>query len=160
MRTADDGYIGRMSTEDAAAPAGDPAVSAEAGPPAEAGAPAEEPAVADEAGAAAEPVAPEEAASPVETARSAPASGTGVRRIGRAGSYSKGIARRQEILDRAIGVFRERGADGTSLRRIAGAIGVSHGALLHYFSSREELLVAVYEHAERRRDLEIGRAHV
>jgi len=70
------------------------------------------------------------------------------RRIGRAGSYSKGIARRQEILDRAIEVFRERGADGTSLRRIAESIGVSHGALLHYFSSREELLVAVYEHAE------------
>ena len=75
-------------------------------------------------------------------------------RIGRAGSYSKGIARRQEILDRAIEVFRDRGADGTSLRRIAEAIGVSHGALLHYFSSREELLVAVYEHAERRRDLD------
>jgi len=77
-------------------------------------------------------------------------------RIGRAGSYSKGIARRQEILDRAIEVFRQRGADGTSLRRIAEAIGVSHGALLHYFSSREELLVAVYEHAEYRRDLEGG----
>lgn len=76
------------------------------------------------------------------------------RRIGRAGSYSKGIARRREILDRAIEVFRERGADGTSLRRIAETIGVSHGALLHYFSSREELLVAVYEHAERRRDLD------
>ena len=76
------------------------------------------------------------------------------RGIGRPGSYSKGIARRQEILDRAIEVFRDRGADGTSLRRIAEAIGISHGALLHYFSSREELLVAVYEHAERRRDLD------
>jgi len=72
--------------------------------------------------------------------------------IGRPGSYSKGVARRQEILDRAIEVFQERGADGTSLRRIAGAIGVSHAALLHYFDSREQLLVAVYEHAEKRRD--------
>ncbi len=45
------------------------------------------------------------------------------------------MARRQEILDRAIEVFRERGADGTSLRRIAEAIGVSHAALLHYFDS-------------------------
>ncbi|WP_193103872.1 TetR/AcrR family transcriptional regulator [Brachybacterium sp. FME24] len=72
--------------------------------------------------------------------------------IGRAGSYSKGVARRQEILDRAIEVFRERGADGTSLRRIATAIGVSHAALLHYFDSREQLLVAVYEHAESKRD--------
>ena len=72
--------------------------------------------------------------------------------VGRAGSYSKGVARRQEILDRAIEVFRERGADGTSLRRIATAIGVSHAALLHYFDSREQLLVAVYEHAESQRD--------
>ncbi|MGO3885453.1 MAG: TetR/AcrR family transcriptional regulator [Mycetocola sp.] len=72
--------------------------------------------------------------------------------IGRSGSYAKGVARRREILDRAIEVFTERGADGTSLRRIAQALGVSHAALLHYFDSREQLLVAVYEHAETRRD--------
>lgn len=66
--------------------------------------------------------------------------------IGRRGSYAKGVARRNEILDRAIEVFRERGADGTSLRSIAAAIGVSHAALLHYFDSREQLLIAVYAH--------------
>ena len=66
--------------------------------------------------------------------------------IGRRGSYAKGVARRTEILDRAIEVFRERGADGTSLRSIAAAIGVSHAALLHYFDSREQLLIAVYAH--------------
>ncbi|MGO2933924.1 TetR/AcrR family transcriptional regulator [Microbacterium sp.] len=71
--------------------------------------------------------------------------------IGRRGAHAKGVARRQEILDRAIDVFRERGADGTSLRRIAEAIGVSHAALLHYFDSREQLLVAVYAHAETQR---------
>ncbi|HCJ48976.1 MAG TPA: TetR family transcriptional regulator [Microbacterium sp.] len=72
--------------------------------------------------------------------------------IGRRGSQPKGVARRQEILDRAIEVFRARGADGTSLRKIAEEIGVSHAALLHYFDSREQLLVAVYAHAEARRD--------
>ncbi len=72
--------------------------------------------------------------------------------IGRQGSYPKGVARRQEILDRAIEVFTERGAYGTSLRSIAQAIGVSHAALLHYFDSREQLLLAVYEHAELKRD--------
>ena len=72
--------------------------------------------------------------------------------IGRRGLQPKGVARRQEILDRAIEVFRERGADGTSLRRIAEAIGVSHAALLHYFDSREQLLVAVYAHAEIQRN--------
>ena len=72
--------------------------------------------------------------------------------IGRAGSYEKGVARRQEILDRAVEVFRERGAAGTSLRSIAQLIGVSHAALLHYFDSREQLLVALYERAESQRD--------
>ncbi|SLN05276.1 regulatory protein, TetR [Corynebacterium xerosis] len=71
--------------------------------------------------------------------------------IGRRGSYTKGVARRQEILDRALEVFRERGPQGTSLRRVAEEMGVSHGALLHYFSSREQLLLAVYEHTETHR---------
>lgn len=72
-------------------------------------------------------------------------------RLGRSGAYSKGVARRQEILDRAIDVFAERGAEGASLRSIARALGVSHAALLHYFDSREQLLVAVYDHANKRR---------
>lgn len=72
--------------------------------------------------------------------------------LGREGLQPKGVARRREILDRAIDVFRERGADGTSLRRIAEALGVSHAALLHYFDSREQLLVAVYAHAESQRE--------
>jgi len=61
------------------------------------------------------------------------------------GAYAKGIARRQEILDRAIEVFAKRGADRTSLRAIAREVGVTHAALTHYFGSLEELLVAVYE---------------
>lgn len=61
------------------------------------------------------------------------------------GAYAKGIARRQEILDRAIEVFAERGSDRTSLRSIAREVGVTHAALTHYFGSLEELLVAVYE---------------
>jgi len=70
------------------------------------------------------------------------------------GSYAKGLARRQEILDRAIEVFARRGSEGTSLRSIAQEIGVSHAALTHYFSSREQLLVEVYREAERREDVQ------
>lgn len=66
-------------------------------------------------------------------------------------SYAKGVARRQQILDRAIEVFADKGAEGTSLRAIALKIGVSHAALLHYFGSREELLVEVLREGERRR---------
>ena len=68
----------------------------------------------------------------------------------RAPRSPKGIARRQQILDRAIEVFAEKGADGTSLRAIAEAIGVSHGALLHYFRSRETLLIEVLAENEHR----------
>jgi len=63
--------------------------------------------------------------------------------------YPKGVARRQEILDRTIEVFATNGAERTSLRAIAEAIGVSHAALLHYFASREELLVEVLREDER-----------
>lgn len=72
----------------------------------------------------------------------------------RPGSYAKGVARRQQILDRAIEVFADKGAEGTSLRAIAEKIGVSHAALLHYFGSREELLVEVLREGERRRHIE------
>ncbi|MFC0198491.1 TetR/AcrR family transcriptional regulator [Microbacterium arthrosphaerae] len=68
------------------------------------------------------------------------------------GSYAKGVARRQEILDRAIEVFARRGSDRTSLRAIAEEVGVTHAALKHYFGSLEELLVAVYRESEARGD--------
>lgn len=60
------------------------------------------------------------------------------------GGYAKGDARKQQILDRAIEVFAQRGANKTSLRAIAEAVGVTHGTLIHHFGSLEELLVAVY----------------
>ena len=66
------------------------------------------------------------------------------------GTYAKGIARRQEILDRAIEVFAQRGGQRTSLRAIAQEVGVTHAALTHYFGSLDELLVAVYREAAAR----------
>ena len=80
-----------------------------------------------------------------------PAHDDGTVSAGAPRSYAKGVARRQEILDRAIEVFADKGAEGTSLRAIGEKIGVSHAALLHYFGSREELLVEVLREGERRR---------
>lgn len=71
--------------------------------------------------------------------------GTGTR-----GPYAKGVQRRREILDRTLDIVATRGIDGTSLRAIGEAIGVSHAALRHYFDSREALLVEVL----RERDAE------
>ena len=59
--------------------------------------------------------------------------------------YAKGIARREQILDRAIEVFARRGSARTSLRAIAREVGVTHAALSHHFGSLEALLVAVCE---------------
>ncbi|HQD97934.1 MAG TPA: TetR/AcrR family transcriptional regulator [Propionicimonas sp.] len=60
------------------------------------------------------------------------------------GRYPKGVARRRQILEMAIAQFADRGVDAASLRSIGEAIGVSHTALRHYFSSRDELLIEVY----------------
>jgi AcrR family transcriptional regulator len=65
-------------------------------------------------------------------------------------SYPKGVRRRQQILDSLITLLAQRGGDRTSLRTVGEAIGVSHTALRHYFSSRDELLVEAYRAHESR----------
>jgi AcrR family transcriptional regulator len=65
-------------------------------------------------------------------------------------SYPKGVRRRQQILDSAITLLAQRGVDRASLRTIGEAIGMSHTALRHYFSSRDELLVEAYRAHEAR----------
>ena len=69
-------------------------------------------------------------------------------------SYPKGVRRRQQILDSAITLLAQRGVDRASLRTVGEAIGVSHAALRHYFSSRDELLVEAYRAHEARADEE------
>lgn len=64
------------------------------------------------------------------------------------GIYAKGVARRQEILDRAILVLAREGAQRTSLRAIGQEVSVTHAALKHYFGSLDELLVAVHKQRE------------
>lgn len=61
------------------------------------------------------------------------------------GSYAKGLARRQQILDCAMEVIARRGANYTSLRAIAREIGVTHAALTHHFETLDSLLVEVYK---------------
>ena len=65
-------------------------------------------------------------------------------------SYPKGVRRRQQILDSVIALLAQRGVDRASLRTVGEAIGVSHSALRHYFSSRDELLVEAYRTHEAR----------
>lgn len=72
---------------------------------------------------------------------------------GQRGSYAKGVAKREAILDAALPVFGQSGFHGASLREIARQCGVSHQSLQHYFSTKEDLLLAVL----RRRDERLQR---
>src|SRR5689334_2818127 len=59
------------------------------------------------------------------------------------GPYAKTEARRAEILRTALDSFAERGFQGSSLREIADAVGLSAAGILHHFSTKEALLAAV-----------------
>ncbi len=59
------------------------------------------------------------------------------------GSYAKGRAKREEILERALEVIAREGYGGASIKELADAVGLSQAGLLHYFDSKEELFTEV-----------------
>ncbi len=59
------------------------------------------------------------------------------------GPYAKGVQKRDEILSAALDVIAEHGYSRASLRELADAVGLSQAGVLHYFSSKEELLADV-----------------
>ncbi|MFI5839924.1 TetR family transcriptional regulator [Catenuloplanes sp. NPDC051500] len=61
------------------------------------------------------------------------------------GSYRKGVAKRAEILRRAVVVFADSGYRGGSLKEIADGVGLTQAGLLHHFSSKEQLLAEVLD---------------
>lgn len=67
-----------------------------------------------------------------------------------AGRSPKGAAKHQAILDAALAVFGEVGLHGASLREIASRVGVSHQSLMHYFPTKNELLMAVLQRRDER----------
>lgn len=64
-------------------------------------------------------------------------------RQGRRGSYAKGIAKREEILERALDVIAREGFRGASIKVLAESVGLSQAGLLHYFDSKEELFTEI-----------------
>ncbi|HEY1831907.1 MAG TPA: TetR/AcrR family transcriptional regulator [Acidimicrobiales bacterium] len=57
--------------------------------------------------------------------------------------YAVGIKRREEILDAAQQLFAVQGFRGAALADIAAEVGLTLAGLLHYFTSKEDLLSAV-----------------
>jgi len=54
-------------------------------------------------------------------------------------------ARREQILETALGLFAERGFDATSTRQIAKEVGIAEGLIFHYFPTKASLLTAILE---------------
>ena len=59
-------------------------------------------------------------------------------------------ARRQEILDGARACFARYGYEGATVRRLEQTIGLSRGAIFHYFRDKEALFLALAEQDARR----------
>lgn len=64
-------------------------------------------------------------------------------------STPKAEETRARILAAALGLFRERGFDETTMRDIASAAEVAIGAAYYYFESKEALVMAFYGEASQ-----------
>lgn len=69
-----------------------------------------------------------------------------------------GESRREALLDAAAEMFAAKGYDGTSIRDIAGAVGMLPGSLYYHFKSKEDLLIAVYRKGVARFEAAIDEA--
>src|SRR5882724_8948830 len=65
------------------------------------------------------------------------------------GPYAKGLARRAKILAAALDAYATSGPQGPSLRSIADSVGLTEAGVLHYFDSKDELLVEVLAARDR-----------
>ncbi|MCD1571478.1 TetR/AcrR family transcriptional regulator [Agromyces mediolanus] len=80
--------------------------------------------------------------------------GSPARPRGARGSYAKGQAKRQEIVDAALVVFGRSGYHSGSLREIAKRVNLTPAGLMHHFSGKEELFTEVL----RQRDAHVQAA--
>lgn len=64
-------------------------------------------------------------------------------------SLSKGERTAQRLLDAAERLFGERGFEGTTLRDVAGAVGIREPGIYNHFANKEALYCAVLERGLR-----------
>jgi AcrR family transcriptional regulator len=86
----------------------------------------------------------------VDLPRIAAADGPAAPRASRRGPYGKSASTREAILRAASGALQTYGYRGASLRKIGALAGIDQSSIMHYFSSKEDLILAVVQEAEIR----------
>lgn len=66
-----------------------------------------------------------------------------------AGTQTQRTDRRMALVEAAFGAIATRGLEGLRLRDVAAEAGIDHSTLHHYFVSKQQLVLAVVEHATR-----------
>jgi AcrR family transcriptional regulator len=61
---------------------------------------------------------------------------------------ARGLARQDQILDVAFELFATNGVRSTTLAAVAQRVGMSEAGVLHHFTSKDELLLAVLARAD------------
>ena len=72
------------------------------------------------------------------------------RPVVRRGSYAKGQAKQQQIVDAALIVFGRSGFHSGSLREIAKRVELTPAGLMHHFASKEELFTEVLRQRDQK----------
>jgi AcrR family transcriptional regulator len=63
--------------------------------------------------------------------------------------------RRNQLLDIGLALFAERGFENVSIKDVATQAEVSSGLIYHYFRSKDELLVAIFQRDNPLPDIEV-----
>ena len=68
------------------------------------------------------------------------------------GRNSKSTIRRREIMESCYQVIAEKGLEGATLKQIGKEMGVSPSLLMHYFASKEEMILALVDFMVQKMD--------
>ena len=74
------------------------------------------------------------------------------------GRKSKSAIRRQEIMESCYQVIARKGLEGATLKQIGREMGVSPSLLMHYFASKEEMILALVDYMVEKMDRTYRRA--
>jgi AcrR family transcriptional regulator len=69
--------------------------------------------------------------------------------VPRTGGRPKSEATRQQILSAALELFRKQGFEAATMREIARSAGVATGAAYYYFDSKDAIVLAFYDQAQK-----------